>query len=399
MKFVIWMLLILSATGLNKAYADSDGTKLLDIKTDGGITVSDPDSRFSFDLGGRLMIDGAFHDEDKNPLGDGTEFRRARLEMGGTLFKNWGFDLDVEFGAGRGDVKEAAIFYKGLKPTKITIGHTKEPFNLEELTSSKYTTFMERALNNAFLSGRSIGIKAHTSGQNWSAAAGIFGETFNADVDNEGNEGWSTTARFTYAPIASKTRSMHLGIAGSYRTPNSDNELRIRARPESHITGMRYVDTGTITNVKHTNVYGIEAATVFNGFSLQGEYIHTDVDRGDEFSEVAFNGWYVYGSWILTGDSRPYNAKKGSFGRLKPKSKGGAWELAARYSVLELNDGPITGGQEENITLGINWYLNKQTRLMLNYIVVDNDQDANAKGNAVGDDDPNIFQMRFQLDF
>ncbi|MEN8218227.1 MAG: porin [Pseudomonadota bacterium] len=396
MKFVITICMLLTATAFNNVYADNER---MSVKTDGGITVSTPDGRFSFDLGGRLMIDAAFYDEDKNPLGDGTEFRRARLELGGTLFKDWGFDFDVDFSAGRGDVKEAAIFYKGFKPAKITIGHTIEPFSLEGLTSSKHITFMERALNNVFLSGRSIGINTQTSGQNWNAAAGIFGESFKADASNEGNEGWSTTARFTYAPILSDTRSMHLGIAGSYRTPNSDKQLRIRARPESHITGMRYVDTGTITNVTHSGVYGLEVASVFDAFSLQGEYIRTDINRGDELSEVTFNGWYVYGSWFLTGESRPYNAKKGSFGRIKPKNKGGAWEFAARYSVLELNDGPITGGQEENITVGINWYLNKQTRLLLNYIIVDNDQDANAKGDAVGDDDPNILQMRFQVDF
>ena len=73
-------------------------------------------------------------------------------------------------------------------------------------------------------------------------------------------------------------------------------------------------------------------------------------------------------------------------------------ELAVRYSTIELNDGPITGGEEKNITLGLNWYLNPKVRLMVNYIMVNNDEDSNDKGDVLGNDDPHIFQMRFQLD-
>jgi len=416
----IFILFMLATINLNTVHADHDEIgellkilqenktisqeqyeklKPVEVKTDGGITVSTFDKRFAFDLGGRLLIDTAFYDEDKNPLGNGTELRFARLELKGTLFKDWLFRFDPDFATGSVSVKEASVSYFGLEPLVITVGHTKEPFGLENNTNTKNSTLMERALNHAFIAGRKIGVRAQVFGQNWTAGTGLFGESFDTDVEEEGDEGWGTSVRLTYVPIRSKTRLLHFGVATSYREPGEAKQVRFRARPESHITSMRYVDTGKISQVDNYKRYGLEAVGVLNAFSLQGEYIRTDINSEGDFSEVTLDGWYVLGSWFLTGESRPYKFKKGGFTRVKPKSKRGAWEMAARYNVLNFNDGLFTGGQEKNIAFGINWYISKQMRVMANYIMVDNDQYANANGSAIGNDDPNIFQMRFQVDF
>jgi len=110
------------------------------IKTKGGLEISTYDGKFSFELGGRLMIDAAFYGEDKNVLGDGTELRRARLDVEGILFADWGYEFAVDFAGGDADVKDAYISYLGLWPTRIKVGQFKEPFSLEEMTSSKYIT-------------------------------------------------------------------------------------------------------------------------------------------------------------------------------------------------------------------------------------------------------------------
>lgn len=80
------------------------------------------------------------------------------------------------------------------------------------------------------------------------------------------------------------------------------------------------------------------------------------------------------------------------------KRKWGAWEVAARLSYLDLNDGgDIKGGQETNLTLGLNWYLNPNLRLMFNYIRAHVENRGTSppvdKGNA------NIFQTRLQFAF
>ena len=76
----------------------------------------------------------------------------------------------------------------------------------------------------------------------------------------------------------------------------------------------------------------------------------------------------------------------------------GAWEIAVRYDTIDLNDGPISGGEADQITLGLNWYLNPNTRIMWNYVMADmSNLDDGTPGGL--DTDVNVFEMRFQIDF
>lgn len=369
------------------------------VSTKGGIEIATCDGQYAFELGGRLMVDGAFHDQNKTSHGNGTELRRARIDIEGVLHGDWGYELGIDFADGGADIKDAHVSYNALWPTKIQIGQFKEPFSLEELTNSKHITFMERALPNAFVPGRSIGVGARSHGDAWSAAAGIFGEAFDDDADNEGDEGWGMTGRATFSPLHSETRVIHFGTSASFRKPDDEKKVSFKQRPESHITDIKYLDTGKIDHTDGVMKYGLEAAGVFGPISLQGEYIFTNVSRDGGAEDVSFDGGYVYVSWFATGETRPYKEKTGRFGRIKPKSKHGALELAARYSMMDLNDGAITGGREENFTFGVNWYINPNIRLMANYICVDNDKHADAGGELAGNDTPQIFQTRFQIDF
>lgn len=102
-------------------------------------------------------------------------------------------------------------------------------------------------------------------------------------------------------------------------------------------------------------------------------------------------------SYFLTGESRPYKKSAGCFDRVRPKKnfawKGergpGAWELAGRYSWLDLDDAAVDGGTLQDFTLGLNWHLNPNTRVMWNYI----------HANAEDQGDADIFGMRLQIDF
>jgi phosphate-selective porin OprO/OprP len=354
----------------------------------------------SFEIGGRVMVDTARY-ANNSDLHNGSEIRRARLFMSGQVYDNWKFKLQTDFAGNEVSLKDAYLRYTGLEYADITVGNFKEPWSLDELTSSKYITFMERALPvEAFAPSRRLGIGGHShskGGLNWTAGYGVFADTVDADNGN-GNEGNGVAVRLTMAPIAEKTRVVHFGGYGEWRK-QTDDEVRYRARPESHIANERLVDTGTINSIDHTVKWGLEAATVMGPFSAQGEYMSVDNDVNGG-SDPEFSGWYAFGSWFLTGESRDYKASSGTFGRVKPDSivgKGGhgAWELGARFSSIDLNDSGIDGGEEKDLTIGLNWYATPTIRFMANFIKVMDLTDA-----ATSDDDePNIYQLRAQIDF
>ena len=371
----------------------------VEVSTSGG-RLRFKSSEAEFEVGGRLMVDTA-HYYNNHDLNSGSEIRRARLFMSGKVYEDWNFKLQTDFAGNEVSLKDAYLRYTGLDYADITVGNFKEPWSLEELTSSKYITFMERALPvEAFAPSRRLGVGGHShskGGLSWNAGYGIFADTVDADNGND-NEGYGYAARLTVAPIAEKNRVVHLGGYGEWRAP-TDDEVRYRSRPESHIANVRLVDTGTIGNVDNTVKWGLEAAMVMGPFSLQGEYmsVDNDVDGG---SDPTFNGWYAYGSWFITGESRTYKASSGTFDRVKPKSivgKGGkgAWELGARYSSLDLNDSGINGGEEEDLTIGLNWYATPTVRFMANYIKVLDLKDPT----TTDDSEPDVFQLRAQIDF
>ncbi|MFA7594405.1 MAG: OprO/OprP family phosphate-selective porin, partial [Thiohalobacteraceae bacterium] len=336
------------------------------VSTKGGLKVETDDGNFMFRTGGRIHLDAAFHDDDRSDLEDGTKFRRARLFLSGTIYRDWAFKAQYDFAEDDVAAKDLYIKYK---PWGITIGQFKQPLSLEELTSSNYTTFIERASINNLATSRRIGVGYNTGGDNYSFAASVYGR--NVGEDTVDDEGFGVGGRLTFAPWASATRALHLGVAASMESPRlGDDAARFRARPEANVDGGRLIDTGSLSGVDDISKYGLEAALVQGPFSLQAEYLAVSVLREAGNPDTDFDGYYVFGSWFLTGESRPYNASKGRFGRVKPTAKSGAWELAARYSNLNLNDGVVTGGEMDNWTLGVNYYMNANARLMFNYIGV-----------------------------
>ena len=346
---------------------------------------------------GRLHVDLANYQEENTELGNGGEVRRARIGAKGTLWNEWDFRASVEFAGNEVDLKSTYIRYTGLDRKEITFGNFKEPFSLEELSSSNYSTFMERAMATEFVPGRNIGLGFNTYREKWAFNVGGFRE--GGTSEGEADEGWGVTGRLTVAPMLSKNRILHLGGAVSHRELGDEDTARFRTRPESHVTDVRLVDTGDIVDVNDIVRLGAEASLVLGPWSLQSEYIATELDRKGDLPTLNFSGWYAYASWFLTGESRSYDAVKGTFGKINPKGivgmgGYGAWELAARFSTIDLTDGDVVGGKEDNFTLGLNWYATPNIRFMLNYVDV---LSIDRPGSSSDGDEPEIIQFRGQV--
>ena len=188
------------------------------IDTKGKFTVASDDGDFKFRVGGRIQMDAATYGEDGLRHNDGTELRRVRLFAQGTLWQYWNYRLQYDFtGSGINGLQDAYIDYAGLNPVSIRFGHFKEPFGLQNMTSSKYVLFTERALMSAFSPGRNIGIQLGTHGDNWTLNAGLFGQGRDGALADD-DEGLGFSSRGTFAPKIGNATRLHIGAALSYRS-------------------------------------------------------------------------------------------------------------------------------------------------------------------------------------
>jgi phosphate-selective porin OprO/OprP len=156
---------------------------------------------------------------------------------------------------------------------------------------------------------------------------------------------------------------------------------------------VRFVDTNSFTGVGDVLTLGGEVALKAGPVLLQSEYLTADVS-GNTGGDATFSGWYVGGSWAIAGRQRKYARHTGSFGALRPRSDWGAVELVARYGKLDLTDNGLSGGEESNTTIGVNWVWRHNWRLMTEYVKVD--AEPNSDGIA---ESPSIVQARVQVGF
>jgi len=389
------------------------------------------DGRFTANIKAILMLDGGKYFQDHNlpaavtnrDLNEGFNFRRARIGIDGKLFRDFDYSFIYEFGGSGqedpGRLYEAAITYTYLKPFRFKVGAFEPNIGLAAAVSTSQMPLMERpapaevARNVAAGDSRvAFQISANDvlgAGDSGIAARWMISSAYTANIIATGSSAASATvqpfdeqnaviARATIAPFSSTDWQAHLGVnyqrvlhpndAGAATAPRYAAQLR--DRPELRLDGARLVDTGAIDS-RHTTVYGVEGAFQAGPAMIEGEYFKYKIDRRLTTAAIipdpSFSGWYVQGSWVLTGESRVYNPVEARFDAPKlnysfnPEAgTWGAFEVAARYSDLDLNYhegalgtapvaalGAVRGGEQKIYTFGVNWYLNPSMRLMLDY--------------------------------
>ncbi len=372
-----------------------------------GLIVTSPDGDFKFGLGGRIQLDAGGFTGGITPQGDGFQLRRGRIKSFGTLYGDWDFKLEVNFDPdGLVFPTDAWLRYSGCDCMSITVGHQKVPFSQQSMTSSNWQVFEERALIDGMIDTgeegrRRLGAVVASHGHNgvhWNATAGVFGEGLTDP--GRPDEDWGTSGRLVVAPFAENRRLVAVGGSIYYRQFKSLSLLRYRSRPESSL-GVHLVDTGIMTNAADTLAYNAEASFVLGRFHGQGEYMRVKVAR-HLASRLTFDGWYVQAGVFLTGENRVYDMKSAKYKRPKPKRKIGAWEIAARYSTLDLQDLDILGGREYNVTAGLNWWANQSVMIRFNYVRATLDPTTNQlifRDGAGLDQSLNAFMTRFQVVF
>lgn len=361
---------------------------------DGRPVFKTADGNFTFGITGRAHLDVGAYDQDAasaanfGGLRGNANFRRLRVGLNGTFAKDFKYNIEFNFGdsgtESNARIYEAALTYAGIKGLNLVVGATKPKMTLDDSTSSNDITFIERATAVNLAITPAAGEARMTAGGAYNTDNFFGGAyyTMGSAAAGGGLDDYDSSnivGRLAYATSPKEGLNVHIGASGSHSFNVPADTLRLRDRPELRVDPLRYIDTGNIGGTDTVSVYGPELALNYGPFRAQGEYYRYDID-GIGGGSAEFDAWYLQASWVITGEAYKYDIKKAAYSGVKPANpfgfggKGmGAWEVAARYSEADLNDASagIAGGQQEIITVGLNWYVNNNLRFMLNYLNVD----------------------------
>src|SRR6266700_761615 len=395
-------------------------------------TFCTADNQNCVSLTSRVHFDAGGYDYRPNTaatapqrLDDGVNLRRARIGVLGKFMGDWNYALIYDFG-GSSDgfastasvggaavsflpggalsgVENAYLSYTGIKPFggKLAIegGIMDLAWTLDEASSSNDIPFMERASAGVIAQNIAAGDFRSTFGTRWYndtfwAGAYVTGPTTGAihsasSVNPNGTtEQYGVVARAAGQIVSGKDYSLHLGgdaewlIQPPHNLVTGAQTLTLSDRPELRIDPTTLISTGALAGVTAAQVYSAEVAGTLGSLYVQGEYYWYNVERKaiPGLPDVKFQGGYAQAGYVLTGETRKYNPGSASYGGVNPAHPfsldgggWGAWEIAGRYSTMDLNDqlataNGVAGGRQNVYTLALNWYVNRNVRFMFDYL-------------------------------
>jgi phosphate-selective porin OprO/OprP len=366
------------------------------------IKSADGDHKIEFH--GRVHFDMRAYEEDarnldsnrsnlganRNDLVTNFRVRRARLGVDATFFKHLDFKVEGDFG----EVGSTFILTDGYLELKywpearLRGGQFKVPFSFEELTSSRFIDFVERSVVNNLVPARDVGAMVH--GRLFGGLLEYAGGVFNGAGQNtaETNDSKDYAGRLLVRPfrLMNIPALEKLHVAGHITHGDQDSGLSLQGR-----TDARFVFFPRVATRGDRLRYGFEAVYAYGPFGLYGEYVNTEQERkacavqnaagtactgGADLPDVEAWGWYVAGTVFVTGEEKvhgraprvkPMNPRAGDFGAL---------ELVARYAQLDFDASPLpqanfagtAANRVDALTVGFNWYLSPNVRLMVNWV-------------------------------
>jgi phosphate-selective porin OprO/OprP len=432
-------------------------------------TFQTGDGRFTMSLRTRFQTDFAGFSQDQQPasfggprdLSTGLGIRRAYLGIEGKAYNDFAYEFRINVG-GSGvegiELSKAVVHYIGIPNWHFSLGVIEPAFQLEGNTSSGNLMFLERPETVNIGADIFGGNDARRGAEIGYAKADVFrsGDALNATLyftggkshnaaghGNGGDEQAQLLLRAGYRIWSDGPSNLAIGtsIAHAFNSGTDAGggspTINLQDRPQNRVDGTRLVSTGAI-NAQTADLMAFDLAGNYENFYLGGEWTQFTVDRrcgsaaatfnggncaGQPFRAVAdtptFEGWFVHASWILTGETRPYtvaalNNEIGGFQQPVPSKpfslrgdSWGAWEIAARYSDIDLDWNPrqvqtttqlagIVGGRERIFDIGVNWYMNRNVKLQVHNSFVSVD-----KGTAAlptrDSQDLNILGVRLQF--
>jgi phosphate-selective porin OprO/OprP len=387
----------------------------------GRFSVVSSDGAFSLALRATVQFDAGYFSQGRNPpgvdLNSGTNFRRAQIGFVGTAWRDWAYNFTYDFGGSgtenRGYLYRAYIEYDGLAPVGFRVGAFSAYDSVEDATGGANLALMERPT--AVTVARSIGAgsgregaEVFAQGERYLVSLALTGgkttdaATFDEQQALVGRVAWLAVDLSDVKWLLNVDSTHVFKLADTAAGPAPSGAIALSAGPELSIDASRTVDTGLL-DARHVTEFGMETAVELGRLFGQGGWFHYDIARRSAVPNSGFHGWYAMATWSLSGESRPYDPTSASFHGLIPsaplgKNGFGAWEVAARYSNMNLDfrpgsTGGVAGGVQNIWSIGLNWYPNPTVRFLLDY----NNVQVSHANTPANDISANAIALRSQI--
>jgi len=394
------------------------------------LVISNKEKGYKFWMDNRVQFDAAHYFNLKNgmlvdgkpTMAGGVSMRRVRMAVKAEVSKDWYGEVDLNFANGVFELEDAYIMFTGLKGFEFRAGNFKEDFSMDQTTTSRYSTFMERAMVvSVFAPSRHIGMQANWIQLPWlRASAGVSWQLvdtwetrYNVEEYNKLGKGMGAnfTGKVVWMPWGSEDyKGLHIGYNGSYRHGNKTDDDMVdldnvvgrgyggnyfSCRNATAVNRIKYIST-EYYGVKYDYLQGFELAGYKDGFRFQSEYItnHSIMDKDwgkksylkpptGNIDTKFFYGFYAQVSYMLFGGKQRYDVTQSEFTQPTRGKDWGDIEVMFRYDYINLNSKELYGGSGENYILGVVFHINNNVKMMLNGQYARNDKYAGNKGRAV----------------
>lgn len=384
---------------------------------DKGASLKSASGDYEFKLRGLVQGDARFFfDDDQVPQNDSFLFRRIRPTIEGSLGKLVAFRLTPEFAGDSATIVDAYVDVKLDPAFTLRAGKVKGPIGLERLQSGSAIGLIERSFPTELAPNRDLGIQAQGefAGGRVSYVAGVYNgapDGRDAATTNP-DDAFEYAGRLFFEPFRNTSSSwsgLGFGIAGSigdkqgagnnflprYRTQGQAQFFNYRAAVAADGEHRRFSPQGYL----YRGRFGLLAEYIA---SRQELLVASGAGAGTR-ADLENTAWQATASWVLTGEDAGYRGVAKPSKPFSPGSGWGAWEIVGRYGELEIDgdafplfaDAAVSARRAKAWTLGVNWYLTSNLKLVVNYLDTQFDG-----GAATGDrEDEKAVFSRLQVAF
>lgn len=357
--------------------------------------VKSEKENFEWRVIGRAMFDGGVFFSDSTKLGNGVVINDLRLGAVVRFLKHWEGRVEIGFAESKVSLKDIYIAYD-YNEHSIRAGHYFELFGIENrVATTTYRLMNMSVTNNAFGDRRKIGVSYMYDNTRWTAAGGLFSDS---DVDNNKglDEGYTIVGKVVGRPVFDENKLVHIGLSARFSEHDEAERQKLVYKAGAPTSVLKSDENQflrtSVTDMINQWRWGADVIMLYKGAYLQSECLVAHVNRAGAPNYTG-KGGYVQVGYLLLGDRKySYNPSQGWVDNPAASNL----ELLFRYNITSMNDrhAEIMGGKEQDITLGVNYFLNKYVAVRLNYTYMVTDKYA-----VNGKESVNFVQGRLQFSF